>query len=168
MKTIVKFLLLLVLFLQSSKSFSQKQLLDSLPGTKEEFKQSEPAVINSIHWLENTPLNQDAERRKSQYILLTAWMVNSPTVSITVNSNAIPFMKNTDLFFIFMCGWTEYSLENEYSKDQVKCNVAGIKSAIKFYQSGNGIKHNKDIEKLADLDSKNELEAWVTTQVAKQ
>jgi hypothetical protein len=95
-----------------------------------------------------------------------AWLTNSPTVTIDIDEKTTPFAKkNPDLLFIFMGGWTKYSLQNNYSKDAVKCNVAGIRTAIKVYQMGNGIKKDKEMEKIIEIDSKNELDAWVASQL---
>jgi hypothetical protein len=153
-----------------TKSFSQDSgLLDSLPTTKEGFINSEPALINTIDWLENTPLNQETEKRKLLNATFLSWLTNSPTVTIEVNSKITPLSKkNPDLLIIFMGGWTKYSLQNNYSNDALKCNLAGLRSVIKVYQMGNGIKKDKDIDKLVELDSKNELESWVSTQLEKK
>jgi hypothetical protein len=159
--------LLFILLSTATISFSQdNRLLDTLPTTKEGFIKSEPSVINTVDWLENTPLNQDVEKRKQLYTIFLEWVTNSPTVTISISSKITPISKkNPDIIFIFMCGWTKYSLQNNYSKDKLKCNVAGIKSAIKFYQMGNGIKKDKEMEKLIAIDSKNELDAWVASQM---
>jgi acetaldehyde dehydrogenase (acetylating) len=67
-----------------------------------------------------------------------------------------------------MGGWTKYALQNSYSEDEVKCSLAGIKSAIKVYQMGNGLKKDKQMEKIIELDSKNELKNWITEQLKKK
>jgi hypothetical protein len=168
-KPIVKYLLFSIMLFSTARSFSQDALLDSLPTTKEGFIKSEPAVLNTINWLENTPLDQETQKRKEQNATLLAWVINSPTVTITFNSKLTPFTdKNKDLLIIFMGGWIKYTLQNAYSNDSVKCNLAGIRSAIKVYQMGNGIKKDKAMEKLIDLDSKNQLEAWVITQLSQK
>jgi hypothetical protein len=154
------------LFFIAITTFSQDNLLDSLPATKEGFVKTEPAVINTIDWFVNTPLNQEVNKRKELYGKFMAWLTNSPTVTIDIDEKTTPFAKkNPDLLFIFMGGWTKYSLQNNYSKDAVKCNVAGIRTAIKVYQMGNGIKKDKEMEKIIEIDSKNELDAWVASQL---
>jgi hypothetical protein len=153
----------------TTKSFSQeKQLLEELPATKEEFVKSEPLVINTAEWLESTPLNQEPEKRKQLNTKFLEWLTNSPSVTVTLNAKLVSFeKKNPDLMFVFMGGWTKYSLQNGYSKDLVQCNLAGIKSAVKLYQLGNGIKRDKEMEKLIDMDTKNSLEGWVRSQLEK-
>lgn len=170
MKTIKTALSFFLIFGIYAASFAQTgELLSELPETKEEFVASEKKVIATINWLEDTPLDQDAEKRKIQYALLVAWLTNSPTVTIEVNSNILTFVKkNSDLLIIFMGGWAKYCLENNYSIDKVKANIAGIKSAIKVYKKDIGIKKDKAMEKIIELDDKGELETWVTEQLAKK
>lgn len=161
---------IIFLLLLSNLSIAQTEnLLDSLPTTREGFIKSEPQIISTINWFENTPLNQEADKRKQQYSLFLAWLTNSPTVTINLIEKITPFTKkNPDLLFMFMGGWTKYTLQNSYSKDQVQCSVAGVKSAIKVYQMGNGIKRDKEMEKIIDIDSKNELTVWVKSQLGKE
>lgn len=161
--------MLLSFSILSSSSFSQQnELLTSLPTTNEEFVSSEPRVINTINWLEDTPVDQQTDKRKLLNALLIAWITNSPTVTLEINANILTFnKKNPDLLIIFMGGWTKYALANAYSKDNVKGSVAGIKSAIKVYKMKNGLKNDKEMEKLITLDEKGELENWVKEQFSK-
>jgi hypothetical protein len=170
MKTFNKLLLLSVCSIFSFSVFAQDaELLESLPKTKEEFKTSESRVLATINWLESTPLNQDEAKRKQQNALLIAWITDSPTVTIELNSNVLTFTKkNSDLLIIFMGGWTKFALENAYSKDVFVGSLAGVKAAIKFYKMGNGIKKDKAMDKLVTLEENGELAKWVKEQVEKK
>jgi hypothetical protein len=170
MKNVKQLLVPVILLALSINSYSQQDgLLTSLPTTKEEFAKSEKAVINTINWLENTPVNQDIDKRKKTNALVIAWITNSPTVTIEINMNTLPFTKkNTELLMSFMGGWTKYCLENSYSEDKIKGNLAGIKSAIKVYKMGNGLKSDKSMDKLIALDEKGELEKWIKDQLEKK
>jgi len=169
--TLLKALTIVLTFsVLATKSFSQDtKLLDPMPSTKDDFVKSEPAIIGVIEWLENTPLNQEIDKRKSLNAILLAWITNSPIVTIEVNTKITPLSKkNPDLLAVFLGGWTKYALQNSYSKDPVKCNLAGIKSVVNLYKTGVGIKKDKDLQKLVDLDSKNELESWITSQLGQK
>jgi hypothetical protein len=161
------FLFVSILFL-FTKSYAQSDdLLTQVPKTKEEFIATEKNVLATIDWLENTPVNQDKEKRKNQYAMLLAWITETPTVSIGLRAEMIEFSKkNSELLFTFMGGWTRYSLLNNYSKDQVECNLAGIRSAIKVYKSGL-LKKDKELEKLIDLDEKGKLKSYIAELLAK-
>lgn len=94
-----KFLLLLMSLIVSTNTFSQ-ELLDSLPTTREGFVKSEPAVINTINWLESTPMDQEVDKRKLLSAMLLAWLTNSPTVTVTFNAKIFPSSKkNPDRSF---------------------------------------------------------------------
>lgn len=163
LKPIVTSLLLIITL--SAFAQQQAELLSELPKTKEEFVKSEPNVLATIDWLENTPVNEEKDKHKVQYALLLGWLSNSPTVTVTLNSKVLTFTKkNEELLMFFMAGWTRYALENDYSKDIEKGSLAGIRSVIKVYQKG-GLKKDKNIQKLIDLDEKGELEAWVAKKM---
>lgn len=161
------FLLFFILMGVAATSFSQNnKFIDSIPTTKAGYIRTEPAVIYTIDWLENSPIDQQVARRKQLNAKLLAWLAHSPTVTISVNEKTTPFTKkNPELLFIFMGGWTKYSLQHGYSKDTVKCTVAGIKSAIKVYQMGNGLVKDGEMEKIISIDAINQLEAWVRSQM---
>lgn len=163
MKTIKSIFTAVLLFSFCINTHAQtEQLLDKVPTTKEAFVSSEPKVIATINWLENTPLNQEVDKRKIEYTLLMGWAIKSPTVTLDVSANILTFTKeNPDLLMIFMGGWVRYCLQNNYSTDNVKGNLAGIRSAIKVYNKGIGIKRDKEMEKLIALNSNGTLEKWV-------
>ncbi|HEY8970032.1 MAG TPA: hypothetical protein VIM64_13090 [Puia sp.] len=152
-----------------SLSAQTDKLLETLPKTKEEYTASEPSVINTVNWLEDTPLDQEADKRQAQSMLLVAWLTNAPEVTVVMDEKMMPFVKKGSevLMVIFMGGWTKYCLQNNYSKDPVQCNLAGIRSAIKVYKKGVGLKKNKEMDKLIVLDDKGELEQWVKDRVKK-
>lgn len=168
MKSIISFTLA-ILLTGSVNCFAQDGVLTSLPTTKEEFVQSEPAVIATINWLEQTPLDQEADQRKLQNALLIGWITNSPTVSLTLDQKLTPFIKkNEQLLILFIGGYTRYCLQNNYSKDEVQCNLAGIRSAMAVYKKGVAVKKDKEMEKLIALEEKGELEGWVKENVGKK
>ncbi len=146
-------------------------LLDSLPTTKDEFIASEKKFINTANWLIKTPLDQQENKRAKQSAFLIAWISNAPTVTVMINSKFTPLnKKNPQLLVIYMAAYAKYVLQNNYSKDEVKCTVAAIESVILVYQRelGKTIKKDKDIEKFIKLQEKGELEEWVSTQLEKK
>ena len=163
-----KTILMSILLLSSTNTFARsEELLDGLPSTKEEFIASEKKVLATIDWFENTPINQELEKRKLQNANLVAWITNSPTVILEINADNLTFTKkNAELLIIFMGGWTRYSLQNSYSSDAVMGSIAGIKSAIKVYKTGL-LEKDKEIQKLVEIDEKRELETWVKKKLKK-
>jgi hypothetical protein len=132
---------------------------DYQPATKDEFVKSEPDFINAAKWLESTPIGTQMDKRKKMNAWVLVWITNSPTVSIEIRASVIkPFEKNPELTLLYMAGYARYCLENSYSTDKLKCNTAGIKSAINCYNLGGDIKKDKAIIKLIDADKEGKLE----------
>ncbi|TDX02093.1 hypothetical protein [Dinghuibacter silviterrae] len=137
---------------------------DSIPCTRESFEQSETFVLEAIDWLETTPVSQKTERRKLLEAYMTAWLTQSPTVNIDLNAKIMPYnKKNLELVMVFMSGWTRYALQHDYTRDPVPCNLAGLRSVIKVYNAnvGRGIRKDKAVEHLVDLERKGMLEDYV-------
>lgn len=170
MKLLLNLLLLTgTILCTHSLSAQTDKLLETVPKTKEEFTASEPLVINTINWLEDTPLDQEPDKRQEQSSLLIGWISGSPQVTVKLEEKMMPFMKkgNEQLMLIFMGGWTKYCLQNNYSRDDVQCNLAALHSTIKVYKKGLGLKKNKEMEKLIALDVKGQLEQWVKDNLKK-
>jgi dsDNA-binding SOS-regulon protein len=170
MKIRTHVLSLLVLIGAYSNSFAQdSELLASLPKGKKAYLKSEKNVLATINWLENTPLNKEEEKHKQQSALLTGWVMNSPTVDLTLDQSVVTFTnENKELLTFFMAGYTKYALENNHSKDEVQGSIAGIRSAIKVYKNGVGLKKDAAMDKLVQLENKGELEKWVKDQLSKK
>lgn len=148
-----------------SSTAQEAKLLSKVPQTKEEFVASEPNVIASVNWLEDTPINENEEMHKFQYGLLIEWMTNSPTVTLSLQPYVMEYTKkNSELLIIFMSGWTRYSLQNEYATDALQCNLAGLQSMIKVYKTGK-LKKDKKMDELVELEAKGKLEAWLKGQI---
>jgi len=169
MKLIASFLFTLVFFSAIPVIAQEDELLTDIPKTKEEFIASEKKLLATINWLEKTPLNEQEAKRKQLNAIVTAWIINSPTVSLEVSAKTMPSSdKNKEMVIFFMAGWTRYSLENNYSKDVLQGTIAGLKTALGVYKNNPGIKKDKALDKLAAIDEKNELEAWVKKQLGIQ
>jgi hypothetical protein len=159
--------ILTVCFLFTSQLSFAQELLTEVPSTKEQFIASEPKVLATIDWLENTPINRETEKRKLLNTQLIAWITNSPTVTVELNAGILDFTNKTpELLVIFLGGWTRYSLQNNYSKDTVAGSLAGIRSAMRIYKTGLLAK-NKELQKLIELEEKGGLEDWVKKKLNK-
>ena len=172
MRNLFKSILLISFISISIQSFSQTDdLLTDLPkDTKDGYVKSEKKLINTVNWLETSPYDKDVDFRKKELLRMSAWLINTPTVDIVVDSKIVHFSKeNSELTLIFMGGWAKYSIENAYSKDLVKCNLAGLQTIIRMYKKGNvASKKEEYLDQLVELDKNNELEKWVTEQLNKK
>lgn len=135
----------------------------------EDYKVYESDIINAIDWLMETPLDKEPNKRKQVNLFVITWLTGSPSVSIEIKGEITDFGDCADCLMAFMGGWTKYSLENEYSKDQVKGNTAGIKSVIAFYEKNKKtIGKIKPIKKYAKLLKKGKLEAHIRKKMEKK
>ena len=132
-----------------------------------DYAKYEKDIIACANWMENTPLNVDEQKRIEANTFLMKWLTGSPTVSINLNADIVVKCtdKNSDLLMLFLAGWTRYSLENNYSKDQQIGYFEGFKSMINVYNKGILIKKDKDLESLIALYNKGELEAWIKDNI---
>ncbi len=163
-----KLLCLLLFSVVFSNAFTQELNIPAIDDIKSEadYARYEKDVIACANWLENTPLNQDREKRTSANAFMVKWISGSPAVSIGIDEMVTKLAdKNEQLLVLFMSGWTRYALENNYSKDSQKGYFEGLKSVINVYKKGIDIKKDKDVEKLVELQEKGELETWVKDNV---
>jgi hypothetical protein len=138
------------------------QVPEKLPATKEEFISSEKDFINAAKWLETTAIGTDMDTRMKVNAWVLAWLTNSPTVTVEVRSSILKaFDKNAQLSLVFMAAYGRYCLENNYSKEEVKCNTAGIKAVINCYNLGGAVKNDKGLNKVIEKDKEGKLEEWV-------
>ena len=129
--------------------------------SKEDYKNSESLVKECIDWYHNTPLGDQPDHRKEVSAFLLQWLTGSPTVSIEIASGIFP-MDCPECLVTFMNGWTQYALNNDYSKDKVAGALAGAQHLIEFYKKNKSVMgKQKEIEKLIKLQKKDELKAHI-------
>jgi hypothetical protein len=134
----------------------------------DDYKKYEKDILKTIDYLENTPINTQKENRLKAKDFLMEWITGSPDVTIVLSSNIVIFAdRNAELLVAFMGGYARYSIQHPEDKESLKGNVAGLKSVIKVYKMGNGIKDDDKVNKLVKTDAKGELEKWTKEQLAK-
>lgn len=154
---------LIVLLFVSSGLFAQDFSLPADIKLKkaEDYSKTEKLVLDAIEWLHNTPVNEQESKRKEVSAFLITWMSGSPTVSIGLVSGIVP-LDQADYLMSFMSGWTKYSLENNYSKDNVECAVAAVNHTIAFYEENKPeLGRNSQMEKLIKQKKKGNLKKYV-------
>jgi hypothetical protein len=135
-------------------------------GTKADYARYEPEVIRAANWLEATPLDQQAGKRKEVSAFLFKYLEGSPTVTIELHDFVLELnKKNPALLMVFMAGWAKHKLENPAQTDKLKLNTAGVQTVLKVYQLGGAAK-DKGLEKLTKLAGAGELEAWVKSKLS--
>jgi len=128
----------------------------------EDYTKYESDIVKGVNWLIETPLNTNENKRIEANKFLILWLTGSPNVSIEISKEVVTFMDCADCLMVFMGGWAKYSLENGYSNNKVKGNLAGIESVIEFYELNKKVLgKNKEIQKYIKLKDKGELEKHI-------
>lgn len=124
------------------------------------YTELEPQLLADIEWLNYTPVNRDkaVQQDKSRFVLM--WMSGSPTVSIKIDDRVMNFSRLQPWAILaYMMGWTKYSLENDYSIDQVKCTAAGINNMVGYYRRNKeDLSKDKEVDRLAVMVDTKTLE----------
>lgn len=138
----------------------QNEKLESI----EDYAMHSTDIRKCISWLEENALDDPMRPEVAAYVV--KWLEGNPFVSIEIEDYLATFThKNPELMLIFMSGWAKYALDNPNDKDQVPGgNLAGLKSMIKFYKAGKGIKHDKNFEEFLEM-SDNELSEWLEDKI---
>ncbi|MEZ4857121.1 MAG: hypothetical protein R2812_11675 [Gelidibacter sp.] len=134
---------------------------------EKDYAKYEKDIIKCINWLENTPINQDTEKRKEANAFLMQWLTGAPNVSINLAPYVVDLTeKNPDLMMLFLGGWTKYALQNPKDKSTFNGNLAGVKNLMTFYSNNEKteIKKDKNIEKLLKL-TETDLKKWLETKL---
>jgi len=162
------FISLLAFFsLSASAQQEYKVPVDYKLSEKEDYKPYEPQVKETIEWLLNTSLGKDAIKRREASAFFMAWLTGTPDVSIGIHPNIVNFIeKNPELLIPFTAGWVKYSLDNDYSEDQVKGNKAGIEAVVNFYNKNRSfLKKDKNVDNYAKFIKQGKLEEFITKKI---
>jgi len=127
---------------------------------KEDYKSYEPQIKATIDWYLNQSLSADPKKRAAAGEFFMKWMGGTPDVSVGIDPRIVNFMgTNRELLLPFIMGWAKYALNNDYSKDIVLCNKAGIEAVVAYYDKNKGfLKKDKNVEKYARSIEKGKLE----------
>lgn len=102
--------------------------------TPEDYLKYEPLVIEDINWYLWSSLAFDQDKRQNASAFFIQWLTGTPNVTVGIDDKIVPFISTyPTLMMPFMMGWTKYSLEHNYSKDNIQNCIAGLRATIKYY-----------------------------------
>jgi hypothetical protein len=166
-----KSILLVVFVLSAFSVYGQEYMVPENVkfDNMEDYAAYEPQVKETINWLLATSLGKEPNKRTEANAFLMMWLTGTPNVSVNMNADILPFIKKSpELLFPFIAGCIKYSLENNYSKDDVLLNKAGIETIIAFYRNNRGyLKKDDSIEKYEKLAEKGKLEEDIRKKLEK-
>ncbi|MBN2612624.1 MAG: hypothetical protein JXB00_13800 [Bacteroidales bacterium] len=129
----------------------------------EDYTLYEKDVINCIHWMMKTPLNENTDKRKVANAFLLKWLTGSPNVHLAIKQEIVTFIGSSpELLIIFMGGWAKYSLESGDFDNMVAGNLAGIESVIEFYTKNEAyLNKDKNVLKYIKMKEKGTLKSYI-------
>lgn len=132
-----------------------------VPKSEKEFKKSEPDFMKAVLWLETTPIDTTTNQRVKMNAWVLMWISDCPYITVSIKAGlANIFQKNSHLMLVWIGGYAKYCIENN-SKDDLKANTAGIRSAINCYKLGGQVIPDDAMQKVIDADKEGKLEDWV-------
>lgn len=162
MKRVIGILMLTILALNV---FSQEFEVPTnyVFSNQDDYSKYEGDILKAIHWLTNTPIQTQPEKRKEVNAFVMVWLTGCPNVSVEIRTEIVNFMDpNPELLMIFMCGWTQYSLETKEYKNKIMGNQKGIEAVMDFYTKNRGnMKKDKNVEKYIKMKDKGTLEDYI-------
>lgn len=166
-----KMILLAALVVSSFSLYGQEYMVPKNVKfeNKGDYATYEPQVKETIGWLLATSLGKEPTKRTEANTFLMMWLTGTPDVSINVNTDLLPFVKKSpELLMPFIAGCVRYSLENNYSKDEIQINKAGLETIVAFYRNNRGyLKKDDNIEKYEKLIEKGKLEEDIKKRIEK-
>jgi len=129
----------------------------------EDYTAYEPQIKEVINWYLWRSMGFDASKRQNAGAFFIQWLIGAPNITVEVDEKIVNFVPNNpELLVPFMMGWTQYALENNYSKDRVQGYIAGINTVIEYYNKNKGfLKKDKNIEEYEKMIKKKRLESYV-------
>jgi hypothetical protein len=117
-------------------------------SSPEDYKSYEPDMVKAAKWLEETPLENNLEKRKEVNAFVLQWISGSPNVSISITLKLMSyFKKNPDLIMVYMASFSRDVIENASTFTNRSAAKAGLLSVLACYQKSKA-KKEAAIEKL--------------------
>lgn len=133
-------------------------------NTEQDFKTTEPAVMDCISWLAKTPRSKQlkTERKKTEDFLIN-WISECPYINVIIEPYVMKLAsKNADLVVSFIFGYARFILQNPINKDLITANVAGLNYLLNDYRANlPALVKDPDIDELGALQKTNGLYTWV-------
>jgi hypothetical protein len=120
-------------------------------------------VKECIAWLQETPIGESAEARRTANAFLLQWISRSPDVHVELRAEIVDMAtRNPDLLAIYMGGWVRYALESGEEYPSTDAHIHGMKAVVEFYaENHDRLNHDRYIEKLIKQDNKGKMEYYL-------
>lgn len=132
---------------------------DGTSGSKDDF-------LRATEYLFTHPADAGEAARKQKLSFVTAWLVNSPDVSLELNANMIRYFEKDEagLMIMYMAAWGRYALETG-DTSAVNGNIKGMRAVLAYYKDrANHVKRLKSLDQLLKKEEEGRLDAYLTEQ----
>ncbi len=133
-----------------------------------DYKREEDLVLKTLQWLNNTPLNKDAEMRGKANLFVMEWICGSPRLKISINSDNLPFYNDyPDLLFPFVHGMAQCKLGKNAECNELQSMISGFNVVAFMIQSDEKLKKIKALQPLVKAYKKGKMQAYVESVISK-
>jgi hypothetical protein len=130
--------------------------------TKQDFIKYEPVMIQAAKWLEETDLNQEAEKRKKVNAFVVQYISDCPTIKITVDDALVKvYDKNSQLLSIYLANYAKEFIEHKATATKFSATKAGLLSMMAVYSKKIDMVKSKELDKLINLQEVNLLDDYI-------
>ncbi len=134
--------------------------------TEADYEKYEADAIACADWIMKTPLNEQKTKRAKAYKFLIEYVSGSPKISATLNSEASPYINNTDLLAVFLASWTKSCLTQNYVNNIEEFTLRATDDVLKFYKKNKkSVGKAKGIKKFLKMQKKGTLHAYVKSKL---
>ena len=127
-------------------------------------------VLLCINYLQQDPWTntRDKDKRMIANAFLIAWLSGCHEAGITLRPYVDQFSEvSSEFVALFMGGWAKYYYDTN-DKNELACNLAGVKSVLDFYKSDKGVPKNAFMDKVVAIDKGGKLKKWVIAEMKKK
>lgn len=118
-------------------------------------------VVAATNYLIETPVNKIPYKRKATNKFLMDWVTGTPTVTLTLSQEVVPFMECGECLMVYMASYAKQSIMHRGGNGKI-WNYAAVKDVMNFYQNNKAaVGKNKPLEKFIKLEAKGKLEGKI-------
>ncbi|MEM1359261.1 MAG: hypothetical protein AAGF89_13720 [Bacteroidota bacterium] len=133
--------------------------------TKEDYIAQQDQVVAAVNWLQNTPVSQQAAKRKAVNAYLLQWLTGTPTVTLSLDGSIATFMECGDCLMMYMGTYAKSSIENGKT-DELANQLAAVRAVMDLYTKNKAaLGKNQGVEKYLKLAKKGKLESTLAKSV---
>ena len=132
---------------------------------KKDYIKYEPDILKAIDWFEQTPWNEQEDKRAKAKAFYQNWLDGRPDIPVTVNAEISKLSKNNiELMGAYQYGFTKYAILNKSKFDLTKAKIAGLREVIAKYNNQPDHNPNTEVDKIIELATNGKLESWVVSE----